>query len=72
MYDVVERLGLLGQLLDYPGERLAYRYPEVGANPAAGKDLGIGVRADGVVCIGLAAAKVGNITTLFSCTDDSS
>ncbi len=23
MYDVVERLGLLGQLLDYPGERLA-------------------------------------------------
>jgi hypothetical protein len=41
MYDVAERLGLLGQLRDYPGERLAYRYPEVGANPAAvGKELG--------------------------------
>jgi hypothetical protein len=46
MYDVVGRLGLLGQLLDrHPGDCLAYRFPDVATNTAAAdKELGVVAR----------------------------
>ena len=67
LYAVVERLELLGQLLAHPEEHSACPYQGIGSNAT------MGIEGNGVVCTGLAAAKVGNITTLGgSCTDASS